>query len=130
MSAERDTIADHYAASARGDLPGMLACFAPDISWTEMAGFPYAGTYVGPDEVRRNVFERLGAEWDNYDATPDELIDGGNGVIVALGEYTGTYQKTGKAFQARFTHIWRLREGKVYRFEQMTDTHLAREAMR
>ncbi len=129
MSSDLETIKDHYAASARGDLPGMLACFAPDIAWTEMAGFPYAGTYIGPDEVRRNVFERLGVEWDSYDATPTELIDGGDGRVVALGEYSGVYKETGKAFKARFTHVWRLRDGKAYQFEQMTDTHVVREAM-
>lgn len=129
MSAALEIIKDHYAASARGDLDGMLKCLADDVSWTEMAGFPYAGTYIGPDAVRRNVFERIGAEWDDYSADPDELIDGPGDVIVAVGNYSGTYKKTGKFMRVRVVHIWRLRDGAVVNFEQFTDTRLVAEAM-
>ena len=39
-------IQDHYAASARQDLAGMLADVAEDVRWTEAAGFPCAGTRI------------------------------------------------------------------------------------
>lgn len=129
MSAALEIIRDHYAASARGDLDGMLKCLADDVAWTEMAGFPYAGTYIGPDEVRRNVFERIGAEWENYSADPEELIDAPGDVIVAVGSYSGTYKNTGKFMRVRVVHIWRLKNGAVVNFEQFTDTRLVTEAM-
>lgn len=128
MTAPLDVIKDHYAASARGDLPGMLACLAPDAQWTEMAGFPYAGTYTGPDGVRANVFERIGAEWENYQAVPDGFVASGDDV-VAFGAYSGTYRQTGSYMEARFVHHWQLRDGKVVRFEQYTDTKLVADAM-
>ena len=59
-----DIITAHYAASDRGDLDGMLAPLADDVSWTEAAGFPYAGTYLGPDAVAAGVFQRIHDEWD------------------------------------------------------------------
>ena len=40
-------VSDHYAASSRGNLAGMLADMDERTEWTEMAGFPLAGTYVG-----------------------------------------------------------------------------------
>ena len=128
MSTPTEIIQAHYAASARKDLDGMLAPFAPDIEWTEMAGFPYAGTYRGVDDIRDNVFMRLGSEWTGYNATPEEILADGDHV-VAFGRYTGTYNATGKPMRARFVHHWTLRDGKVIRFEQFTDTHLVREAM-
>lgn len=121
-------IEDHYAASARGDLDGMVAPFAPDVEWIEMAGFPYAGTYRGPAAVREGVFERLGAEWVGYQAAPEDLVADGEHV-VAFGTYSGTYGATGKAMSARFVHHWTVRDGRVVRFEQFTDTHLVRQAM-
>ncbi|MEU1272291.1 nuclear transport factor 2 family protein [Streptomyces sp. NPDC005799] len=121
-------IEDHYAASARGDLDGMVAPFAPDVEWTEMAGFPYAGTYHGPAAVREAVFERLGVDWAGYEAVPEQLVDDGESV-VAFGTYSGTYRATGKAMRARFVHHWTVRDGRVVRFEQFTDTHLVRAAM-
>jgi hypothetical protein len=121
-------IRDHYAASARGDLDGMLAPFAPDIEWVEMAGFPYAGTYVGPQAVADGVFGRIQQEWEGYQATPQEYVCEGD-QVVAFGLYTGTYRDTGRYMQARFVHHWLLRNGRVTRFEQYADTYLVRQAI-
>jgi ketosteroid isomerase-like protein len=121
-------IKEHYAASAAGDLDGMVAPFAPDINWTEMAGFPYAGTYVGPDAVKANVFERIGKEWDGYQAVPGHFVCEGD-QVVAFGIYSGTFRDTGRSMVARFVHHWTLTEGVVVRFEQYTDTRLVADAM-
>jgi len=122
-------MADHYAASARGDLGGMLADVAPDVRWTEMAGFPCAGTHVGPAEVLDKVFKVLGSEWDGYRFTLETLLDAGD-CIVGLGSYEGTYLQTGKAMSARVAHVWRIEGGLVRSFEQFTDTLLVAQAMR
>ncbi|MFE2771500.1 nuclear transport factor 2 family protein [Microbacterium resistens] len=124
-----DVIRSHYAASDRGDLPGMIASFAADIRWTEAAGFPYAGTYVGPDAVAANVFGRIAEEWDDYTVAIDEVIDGGD-TVVGVGTYSGTYRATGRFMAARVAHVWRLREGEVVAFEQFTDTELVNRAIR
>ncbi|ALG10781.1 nuclear transport factor 2 family protein [Kibdelosporangium phytohabitans] len=121
-------IQEHYAASGRGDLDGMVAAFAPDIEWTEMAGFPYAGTYRGVEEIREQVFGRLGGEWDGYEAVPEELVSVDDHVVV-FGTYSGVFTATGKHMRARFVHHWTVRGGQVVRFEQFTDTHLVRAAM-
>ncbi|GAA2048543.1 nuclear transport factor 2 family protein [Catenulispora yoronensis] len=131
MRTAKEIIEAHYAASAAKDLDGMVADFAAQVEWTEMAGFPYAGTYVGPESVKENVFLRLGAEWDSYDATPEQLVaDEEAGVVVGLGWYTGVHGGTGRAMRARFAHFWTLADGEIVRFEQVTDSHVVREAMR
>lgn len=124
-----DVVRAHYAASDRGDLEGMLAPLAPDAAWTEMAGFPYAGTYHGPEGVKAGVFARIGAEWDGYRFDLDELVDGGD-VVVGLGTYSGTCKATGKSMTARVAHVWRLRNDQVVAFEQFADTLLVDRAMR
>jgi len=127
MSTNLDIIRAHYAASDAGDLEGMLAPLADDARWTEMEGFPCAGTYVGPGAVRENVFARIAAEWTTYTATITELVDGGD-VIIGLGTYAGTHRATGESFSARVAHVWRLAGGKVVAFEQFTDTLLVARA--
>ncbi|QDE34241.1 nuclear transport factor 2 family protein [Microbacterium foliorum] len=124
-----DIITAHYAASDRGDLDGMLAPLADDVSWTEAAGFPYAGTYLGPDAVAAGVFQRIQDEWDDYTVAIDEVIDGGD-VVVGIGTYSGTYRATGRFFAARVAHVWRLTEHRVVAFEQFTDTELVNRALR
>lgn len=124
-----DIIAAHYAASDRGDLDGMLAPLADDVSWTEAAGFPYAGTYIGQDAVAAGVFQRIQDEWDDYTVAIDEVIDGGD-VVVGIGTYSGTYRATGRFFAARVAHVWRLADHRVVAFEQFTDTELVNRALR
>jgi len=129
MKTNLQIIADHYAASARQDVVGMMLDVSPDVAWTEMAGFPCAGTWTGVDQVIEKVFKVLGSEWEAYTFSLDQLIDGGD-QIVGVGSYHGTYRKTGKAMQARVTHVWRLAGGKIVGFEQFTDTLLVAQAMR
>jgi uncharacterized protein len=118
-----------YDAFATGDVPGVLGVLDGDIRWTEAEGFPYGGTYVGPDAVLANVFARLGSEWDGFTAVPHTFVAEGDSV-VALGDYGGTYKATGRRFSAPFAHAWTLRGGKVVRFQQYTDTALAQAAVR
>jgi ketosteroid isomerase-like protein len=129
MADNAETIESAYAALARGDLPAVRAVLADDVKWTEAEGFPYGGTYSGPEAVLEGVFKKLGGEWEGFSALPEEFVVDGDTVIV-LGRYSGTYAMTGKRFSAPFAHAWNLRDGKVVRFRQYTDTALAREATR
>jgi ketosteroid isomerase-like protein len=117
-----------YNAFAKGDIPGVLGILSPDIVWTEAEGFPYGGTYNGPNAVLEGVFMRLGAEWEVFAAAPEEFIDGGDAVVV-LGTYSGKYKATGKSFQAKFAHVWKIREGQAVGFQQYTDTLIVAAAL-
>ena len=124
-----DIIRAHYEASDRGDLDGMLAPLAADVRWTEAAGFPYAGTYVGADAIVENVFTRLQDDWDDYTLAVDQVIDGGD-TVIGIGTYSGTNKSTGRFFAARVAHVWRLEGGEVVAFEQFTDTEMVSRATR
>ena len=117
-----------YEAFARGDVPAVLGFLDDDIAWTEAEGFPYGGTYNGPNAVLEGVFMRLGGEWDGFTAAPAEFIDGGDTVVV-LGQYSGTYKATGKSFQANFAHVWKISGGKAVSFVQYTDTLIIQRAL-
>jgi ketosteroid isomerase-like protein len=117
-----------YEAFARGDIANVLGVLHPEIEWTEAEGFPYGGTYTGPQAVLQNVFMKLGTEWDNYRADPQEVLDAGER-IVALGTYSGTFKATGKSMRVPFAHVMRMKDGKVVRFVQYTDTLKVNEAL-
>lgn len=119
----------HYDANDRRDVEGMMADIDDNCRWTEMDGFPCAGTYVGRDEVFENVFVALGKEFDGYTFKLERLLDAGDSV-VGIGDYTATHKKTGKPMHARVTHVWDVKDGKVQRFEQFTDTLRVAESMR
>jgi len=119
-----------YAAFAQGDGPAAFALMDSAMVWNEAENFPYAdrNPYVGPAAIGEGVFFRLATEWDGFQAVPAELLDAGE-TVVALGRYTATHNATGKALNAQFAHIWRLKDGKTTSFQQYTDTAQAREAV-
>jgi ketosteroid isomerase-like protein len=123
-----DVVNRVYAGFAAGDINAVVATFADDIEWTEAAGFPYAGTFVGAEAIVANVFMRLGAEWDGYKAEPDLVISDGD-QVAALGWYSGTYKQTGRSFRARFAHWYTVTGGKIARFEQVVDSSKVNEAL-
>lgn len=102
---------------------------ADDISWTEAKGFPYAGTYIGLENVTKNVFSRLGSEWMDYKFTPEDYV-ASDDKVVTYGTYTGTYKLTGKSFTARVAHVWKLKDSKIVSFEQFVDSKIVDEAIK
>ncbi|EJC64013.1 ketosteroid isomerase-like protein [Rhizobium leguminosarum bv. viciae WSM1455] len=129
MRTAYEIVKAHYDANARRDMDGMLSDIAADCRWTEMDGFPCAGTYVGPQEVFKSVFFALGEAFDGYTFALERLLDAGSDVI-GIGDYAGTYRQTGKSFKARVVHVWSVADGKIRRFEQFTDTLRVADAMR
>jgi uncharacterized protein len=124
----RDVVRRQYLASAAGDLEALRATLAPDVEWTEMAGFPLAGTYRTPEGVTANVMERLGAAWEGWTAHDDSYVVEGENVVV-LARYTARNRATGKDIAVRVAHHFTVRGGLIVRFEQFTDTAKVREAM-
>lgn len=117
-----------YDSFATGNIPGVLGAMDANISWTEAAGFPYAGTYIGPMAIVENVFMKLATEWDGFAAVPEQIVDGGD-TVVALGNYSGTYKATGKSMKVPFAHVYDLKDGKIVKFAQHTDTAKVAEVL-
>ena len=122
-----DVVRRQYLASAAGDLDALRATLAPDVEWTEMAGFPLAGTYRTPEGVTANVMEKLAAEWDDWTAHDDTYVVEGENVVV-LARYTARHRTTSKALAVRVAHHFIVRGGLIVRFEQFVDTALVRDA--
>ena len=118
-----DSIRALYSSFAAGDVPGVLARMSPDIVWNEAENFPYAdrSPYRGPDAIVSGVFARIAADWDGFQAVPEELLECGD-TVIAFGRYRGTHKATGRAVDAQMVHVWRLDHGKVTAFQQYADT--------
>jgi ketosteroid isomerase-like protein len=126
-TAPADVVRRQYLASAAGDLEALRATLAPDVEWTEMAGFPLAGTYRTPDGVTSNVMEKLGQDWDDWTAHDDTYVVDGENVVV-LARYTAANKATANSIDVRDAHHFVVRGGLIVRFEQFVDTALVRDA--
>ena len=127
-SVAAEVVRRQYLASAAGGLAALRATLAPDVEWTEMAGFPLAGTYRTPEGVTSHVMEALGRDWDGWTAHDDHYVVDGEDVVV-LARYTARHRSTGKALAVRVAHHFVVRGGLVVRFEQFVDTAAVRAAM-
>jgi ketosteroid isomerase-like protein len=125
-----ETIRGLYAAFARGDVPFVLEALDAQVEWIEAENFIYAdrNPYVGPQAVLDGVFMRLGAEWDGFSATAEQIVASGD-TVIALGRYRGTYKATGRRVDAQLVHVFTLKDGKIIRFRQYTDTAQFRDAV-
>jgi ketosteroid isomerase-like protein len=128
MTTNLDIIRATYEGSSEENGKSLVAALAPDVKWTEAAGFPYAGTYIGPEEIMTNIFQRLATEWIDYQAKVHTYLADVDRV-AAFGIYSGVYRKTGKAMTATFAHLYRLKDGKIISMEQYVDSAMVREAL-
>jgi uncharacterized protein len=112
-----------YTAFGQGNVPAVLGALDSQIAWSEAEGTIYAdgNPYTGPQAVAERVFQRLITDIENFTVNPGNFIDGGDTVVVE-GRYRGKMKATGTPLDAQFAHVMQLRDGKVVRFQQYTDT--------
>jgi ketosteroid isomerase-like protein len=123
-----ETVRSCYAALANADMGALMANLRPDVVWTDTAGGPYHGTYVGPNAVVQGVFARISADWQDFAAAPDMLV-AEDARVVAVGTYRARCRQTGRSVAARFAHVFVVDDGRVREFEQILDSRTLVEAM-
>lgn len=101
---------------------------APDIVWDITPGFPFGGVYHGYDSMMNEFFGSLlpgfgsfGAKAEQYYATDDDHV-------FVFGHYHGE-TKTGETADARFIHLWTVRDGKLAHLRQAADSHVLQQAL-
>jgi len=122
MNKYQKLLHETYVLTGQGKMDEFKTYLSDNVSWTEAAGFPYAGTYIGANEVVKNVHERLGTEWEGYSAK-DDIYTFNENIVIVYGKYSGTYKATGKSFIADFCHLYEFDENdKVKKFIQIVDS--------
>ena len=99
-----------------------------NIDWQLADGFPADGHYHGREAVFTKWWPKLAAQFDDWKATPEQLLDAGD-VIVSLGHYSGRAKATGRTFTVPFAHVWWMRDGKIVTLGHYTNTLLLHRAI-
>ena len=128
MSNNIEIIRATYEGSSAQNGRNLMQALAPNAVWIEAEGFPYAGSYTGPEAIVQGVFHRLATEWTDYRAEAKTYVAEGD-QIVAFGTYYGTYTATGKSMHADFAHHYHLSNGKIIRMKQYVDSHKVQQAL-
>ena len=114
-------VKDGYAAFARHDIPALLALLSEDVEWQSPGtGMPLSGTYLGQSGVA-NFFQKLALESDILDFQPREFIANGDRVLV-IGWERAKMKATNRIFEVDWVMAFTVRNGKVTKFREFTDT--------
>ena len=105
-----ETIRGSYAALNHGDVQGALAALHRDAVWIESAELP------GGDEFRgRQAIEEFLAgfleQWDVFHQRVESTLQRGDRVLVNI-RMTAIGRESGAEVNARYAHLWTLREGR------------------
>jgi len=82
--------------------------------------------YVGRDAVVKASRHYFGT-WHDYRLEPEELIDAGSSVVIAVRE-RGRGRGSGAPFDHRWAQTWTFSRGRIIRWELFPDTARALEA--
>lgn len=123
MSDNAATIRGVYDAFLRGDIMAVVAVMDEHIEWNEAEHGTYwpGAPFVGPHAVLTGVFARLPQDFDNFSIEIGRMVAAGDTVLVEA-RYRATAKATGKPLNAQVAHVFDLRDGKIVRFQQYTDT--------
>ena len=131
MGANADTVRRSYEAFGKGDVPGVLAAFDPNIDWQEPDTFAGIGfeNQSSAQDVAQNVFGNVMQQFPDFSVAVDEIHESGD-VVFSIGRYRGTSANTGKKLDTNFAHLWWFgSDGKAKALRIHTDTHAWYEAL-
>ena len=111
-----------YDAFGRGDLPGLLSSVTDDVDW-EFIGpkqIPFAGNRLGKDGVAK-FFAVLGETAEAKEFAVDQMVADGD-IVVVLGHERFMVKATGREWTAHWAHVHVLRDHKLHRFREHSDS--------
>ena len=110
MSQENlETVRRCIKAYLRGDYVEATADLAPDVVWEVGQELPAHG----PAAVR-DMWTRWNSEWEDLEMVPEELIDAGDNVFVAM-HYRGRGRLSGAAIDGWVFEVHTFRDGQCIR---------------
>ena len=119
-----------YGSFRDGDIPALLDSMSEDVEWVtaEIEGVPTGGTRRGPEQVGE-FFRILSDTQESRGLELGEFVAQGDKVVV-LGHYVWHVKATGKVWESDFAHVLTVRDGKVTRWQEYTDTAALGDAFR
>ncbi len=112
-----------YAAFQIGRIDTIIAALATDVDWQTVGrdkDFPTFGLRRGKAAVE-DFFKQVAENEEFSEFAPREFF-GADDRVFALGSYVGKVKKTGRPFASEWVHVFTIKNGKVTRFREHTDT--------
>jgi ketosteroid isomerase-like protein len=122
-----ETLRAAYEALNRRDIPGTLHVLDDAAEWHEHSELPEADSYRGR-EVIQAFLESFLESWDEFRQEVEDLI-AEDGKVLILLHMIGRGKGSGIRVEARYAHLWTMRDGRGVRIDTYTDRQEALEAL-
>jgi uncharacterized protein len=111
-----------YDSFAKGDIETILNNVTEDVEWglEGPATIPFAGIRHGVDGVKQ-FFEDLAASQTEMKLSVEQIVAQGD-TVAMLGRYSFVAKTTGRKSDSALGHFFTIRNGKVSRFVDLSDT--------
>ncbi len=86
-----------------------------------MENMPNGGKYLGKVDVFEKYFPAMLSNFEEFHAITDEYSDIENDSVLVLGRYAIRSKRNIQEF-VPFAHIYNIKNGKIQKFRQYTDT--------
>jgi ketosteroid isomerase-like protein len=112
-----------YEAFAARDVEALRDALAEDFVGAVSDGMPLGvgGEHTGREAMIRGVWSKVFAAYE-MDVDAERFYPSGEDHVVAVGHYRGTARATGQPMEATFAHVLTIRDGRIARLHQITDT--------
>ncbi|MCC7346462.1 MAG: nuclear transport factor 2 family protein [Variibacter sp.] len=112
-----------YEAFGRGEIASIVKASAPTVDWCMVgteSDYPGFVPRTGPAGVQE-FFRHVAELWDFSEFTPQEFFASGDTVVV-LGQYAAKLKKNGRSVRSEWVHVFAIRNGRLVKFREFTDT--------
>ena len=111
-----------YDDFSRGDIAAVMNRIDPqaELNFEGPSAVPWTGNWRG-HEGWTKFFQALGDNLEDITVTMEPFAVQGNNV-VAVGRYQARHRRTGKRVDSPMVHLWTIRNGKIIRCQELTNT--------
>jgi ketosteroid isomerase-like protein len=117
-----------YEAFNEGGVEAILERLAPDFQVRDRQTSPDRETRYGREGVKQ-LFDSYMEAFDALRLEPEEFIDAGDQVVVALRQHVRG-KGSGAEFVGQIAHAWTVRDGAVQRLRIFKDKETALETLK
>jgi ketosteroid isomerase-like protein len=118
-----------WQAFADGGLDALAEFWDDAINWRAIEGAPDdVGEMQGVDAMRRYLQDWVDT-FEDITSVPTELLDAGDGRVIAVLHVTGRARLSGVTTELRYAIVYTLRGGKLVRGREYANRHEALKAV-
>jgi uncharacterized protein len=121
-SSNVDLVKEFYIQFKNQDKQSYMDLIDDNVEWVTMEYMPNGGKYIGKPDVFEKYFPAMLSNFAEFHAIADEFLGMGNDSVLVLGSYSVKPKKNTHDIEIPFAHIYKIRNNKIHRFRQYTDT--------